>query len=204
MGSAPQQIYLASKSPRRRELLKQVGVHFALLMVREQSLRIDVDETPLPGEKPRDYVQRIVQLKADAAMRVVQARKLPPRPILTADTTVTFNDEIFGKPENVADATRILSILSGQTHEVLTALAVSFAHETHVALSVSHVTFATLSPAEIKRYIDTGEPMDKAGAYAIQGHAAKWIAELRGSYSGVMGLPLHETVVLLKKVGMTV
>jgi septum formation protein len=102
MGSAPQQIYLASKSPRRRELLKQVGVHFALLMVREQSLRIDVDETPLPGEKPRDYVQRIVRLKADAAMRVVQARKLPPRPILTADTTVTFNDEIFGKPENVA------------------------------------------------------------------------------------------------------
>jgi septum formation protein len=97
-----------------------------------------------------------------------------------------------------------MSLLSGQTHEVLTALAVSFAHETHVALSVSHVTFANLTPAEIKRYIDTGEPMDKAGAYAIQGHAAKWIAELRGSYSGVMGLPLHETVVLLKQVGMTV
>lgn len=204
MGSAPQQIYLASKSPRRRELLKQVGVHFALLMVREQSLRIDVDETPLPGENPRDYVQRIVQLKADAATRVVQARKLPPRPILTADTTVTFNDEIFGKPENVADATRILSILSGQTHEVLTALAVSFAHETHMALSVSHVTFATLSPGEIKRYIDSGEPMDKAGAYAIQGHAAKWVTELRGSYSGVMGLPLFEATMLLKKVGITV
>jgi septum formation protein len=158
----------------------------------------------LPNEKPRDYVQRIVRLKADAATRVVQARKLPPRPILTADTTVTFNDEIFGKPENVADATRILSTLSGQTHEVMTALALSFNHETHVALSISRVTFATLTPAEIKRYIDTGEPMDKAGAYAIQGHAAKWIAELHGSYSGVMGLPLHETTMLLKTVGMVV
>lgn len=204
MASAPQQIYLASKSPRRRELLKQIGVHFALLMVREQSLRIDVDETPLPNEKPRDYVQRIVRLKADAATRVVQARKLPPRPILSADTTVTLNDEIFGKPENVADATRILTMLSGQTHEVLTALAVSFDHETHVALSISQVTFATLTSAEIKRYIDTGEPMDKAGAYAIQGHAAKWITELRGSYTGVMGLPLYETTMLLKKVGMVV
>lgn len=204
MGNAPQQIYLASKSPRRRELLKQIGVHFSLLMVREQSLRIDVDETPFANEKPRDYVERIARLKSDAAARVVQARKLPPRPILSADTTVTFNDEIFGKPENVADATRILSILSGQTHEVVTALAVAFEHETHVALSISQVTFANISPADIKRYVDTGEPMDKAGAYAIQGQAAKWIIELRGSYTGVMGLPLYETTTLLKKVGMVV
>ncbi len=204
MGNAPQQIYLASKSPRRRELLKQIGVHFSLLMVREQSLRIDVDETPFANEKPRDYVERIARLKSDAAARVVQARKLPPRPILSADTTVTFNDEIFGKPENVADAMRILSILSGQTHEVVTALAVSFEHETHVALSISQVTFANISPADIKRYVDTGEPMDKAGAYAIQGQAAKWIIELRGSYTGVMGLPLYETTTLLKKVGMVV
>ncbi len=204
MGNAPQQIYLASKSPRRRELLKQIGVHFSLLMVREQSLRIDVDETPFANEKPRDYVERIARLKSDAAARVVQARKLPPRPILSADTTVTFNDEIFGKPENVADAMRILSILSGQTHEVVTALAVAFEHETHVALSISQVTFANISPADIKRYVDTGEPMDKAGAYAIQGQAAKWIIELRGSYTGVMGLPLYETTTLLKKVGMVV
>ena len=204
MGNAPQQIYLASKSPRRRELLKQIGVHFTLLMVREQSLRIDVDETPLANEKPRDYVERVVRLKSDAAVRVMQARKLPPHPILSADTTVTFNDEILGKPESVADANRILSILSGQTHEVLTALAVSFEHETYIAISVSQVTFAKISPDEIKRYVDTGEPMDKAGAYAIQGHAAKWITELHGSYTGVMGLPLHETAALLKNVGMVV
>jgi septum formation protein len=204
MSLAPNIIYLASKSPRRRELLKQIGVHFELLMMREQSLRIDVDESPIGNEPPRDYVERIVRLKAQAGERIMLERKLTPRPVLTADTTVTFNNEILGKPTDFADAKRMLSTLSGQTHEVLTAVAVSAHHETHFALSVSEVTFAALTPADIQRYLATGECMDKAGAYGIQGHAAKWISRIGGSYSGVMGLPLYETSELLRKAGLVI
>lgn len=204
MSLAPNIIYLASKSPRRRELLKQIGVHFELLMMREQSLRIDVDESPIGNEPPREYVERIVRLKAQAGERIMQERKLPPRPVLTADTTVTFHGEILGKPTDFADAKRMLTLLSGQTHEVLTAVAVSANHETQLALSISEVTFANLTPADIQRYIATGECMDKAGAYGIQGHAAKWISRVAGSYSGVMGLPLHETSVLLRNAGLTI
>jgi septum formation protein len=173
-------------------------------MMREQSLRIDVDESPLPGEKPRTYVERIVRMKADAGERIMLDRKLPKRPVLTADTTVTFKDEILGKPTDFADAKRILTTLSGQTHEVLTAVSVTYGGETEFALSVSEVTFAELSPADIKRYIETGECMDKAGGYGIQGHAAKWISKISGTYSGVMGLPLHETAMLLRKAGLAI
>ncbi len=204
MTQAPTIIYLASKSPRRRELLKQIGVHFELLMMREQSLRIDVDESPLPNENPHAYVERIVRLKAQSGARIVQDRKLPQRPVLTADTTVTFAGEILGKAHDGADATRILSKLAGQTHEVLTGVAVTFAGETHFAQSVSAVTFAPLTSTDMKRYIDTGEWLDKAGAYGIQGHAAKWISTLSGSYSGVMGLPLFETTGLLQKAGLVI
>ena len=157
-------IYLASKSPRRRELLKQIGVQYELLIMREAQQQtpradgaaIDVDESPREGELPRQYVERVVRLKADTAQRIMRSRKLSPRPILTADTTVAIGEEILGKPVDAHDATRILKRLSGQTHQVMTAIAVSAHGDTDFALSVSFVTFASLSDADIKRYIETG------------------------------------------------
>jgi septum formation protein len=203
MSPSPHIIYLASKSPRRRELLKQIGVQYELLMIRDQPpARLDIDESALAGELPRSYVERIVKLKADAASRIMRSRRLPVRPILTADTTVAVGDEILGKPANTDDARAMLTKLSGQTHQVLTAVAVSFDFDTHLLLSTSYVTFATLSEADIRRYLDSGESKDKAGAYAIQGLAAKWVSKISGSYSGVMGLPLHETSQLLRKAGL--
>jgi septum formation protein len=207
MQQTSQIIYLASKSPRRRELLKQIGVHYELLMMREQPrgeamARVDVDESALPGESPHSYVERVVKLKAETAMKIMRARRLPIRPILTADTTVTINGEILGKPVDAVDAAAMLAKLSGHTHQVLTAVAVSHDNDIHQALSTSFVTFAALSEADIKRYIETGEPMDKAGAYGVQGYAAKFISKLAGSYSGVMGLPLYETATLLRQCGL--
>ncbi len=203
MSPPSQIIYLASKSPRRRELLKQIGVQYELLMIRDQPpARLDIDESPLAGELPRSYVERIVKVKADAAQRIMRVRRLPVRPILTADTTVAVGDEILGKPANTEEARAMLGKLSGQTHQVLTAVAISFDFDTHLLLSTSYVTFATLSEADIKRYLDSGESKDKAGAYAIQGLAAKFISKISGSYSGVMGLPLHETAQLLRKAGV--
>jgi septum formation protein len=199
-------IYLASKSPRRRELLKQIGVHYELLMMREKpgdARQVDIDESPLPGELPHTYVERVVAMKAEAAIKIMRSRKLPLRPILTADTTVALNGDILGKPEHAADAARMLRLLSGQTHQVLTAVSVSFANEKLHALSTSYVTFATLGDADIKRYVDSGEPMDKAGGYGVQGGAAKFISKLSGSYSGVMGLPLYETATLLRQCGIS-
>ncbi len=195
-------IYLASKSPRRRELLKQIGVHYELLMMREQAPRIDVDESPLPHETAHTYVERIVRLKSDMAMQVMRQRRLPVRPILTADTTVTLDGNILGKPVDKADAIRMLGKLSGESHQVLTAVAVAVGDEVKQVLTTSFVTFAPLSEDEIRRYVETGEPMDKAGAYAVQGIAAKFIAKLSGSYSGVMGLPLYETATLLRQCGV--
>lgn len=195
-------IYLASKSPRRRELLKQIGVHYELLMMREQAPRIDVDETPLPHETAHTYVERIVRMKSDMAVQVMRQRKLPSRPILTADTTVTLDGNILGKPADKADAVRILTRLAGESHQVLTAVAVAVDNEVKQVLTTSFVTFAPLTEDEIRRYVETGEPMDKAGAYAVQGIAAKFIAKLSGSYSGVMGLPLYETANLLRQCGV--
>jgi septum formation protein len=197
-------IYLASKSPRRRELLKQIGVHYELLMMREQAPRIDVDESPLADETAHAYVQRIVRIKAETAINVMRERRLTRRPILTADTTVTLDGHILGKPVDKADAIRMLTQLSGESHQVLTAIAVAVDQEIKQVLTTSFVTFAKLDEDEIRSYIETGEPMDKAGAYAVQGMAAKFITKLSGSYSGVMGLPLYETATLLRQCGVQV
>ena len=197
-------IYLASKSPRRRELLKQIGVQYELLMMREQTSRTDVDEAPLPDEVATNYVERIVLLKAAMATKAVRERRLPPRLILTADTTVTINGEILGKPVDRDDAVGMLKRLSGQSHQVLTAIAVAMERDTKHVVTTSVVTFAALSDDEIKRYVDSGEPMDKAGGYAVQGLAAKFIVSISGSYSGVMGLPLYDTTILLRQCGLHV
>ena len=197
-------IYLASKSPRRRELLKQIGVHYELLMTRDHAPRIDVDESPLDNETAHVYVQRVVKLKAESALRVMRQRRLTPRPILTADTTVALDGQILGKPVDKADARRMLARLSGQSHQVLTAVAVVANDEIRQVLTTSFVTFASLDEDEIKHYVETGEPMDKAGAYAVQGLAAKYISKLSGSYSGVMGLPLYETATLLRQCGVQI
>lgn len=197
-------IYLASKSPRRRELLKQIGVQYELLLMRELAPRADIDESPRADETPHTYVERVVKLKADIAVKVMHERKLQHRPVVTADTTVTFDGEILGKPLDRDDAIRMLKRLSGETHQVLTAVMVTTADETFKALTTSFVTFAALSEDEIRRYVDSGEPMDKAGAYAAQGRAAVFIAKLSGSYSGVVGLPLFETAGLLRQSGIQI
>lgn len=206
-------IYLASKSPRRRELLHQIGVPFEMLLLREVPVnrafsdqrrsapslanRCDVDESPLANELPRNYVERVVKLKATVAHNIMLARKLVVRPILAADTTVVLNDKIIGKPVDAADAAATLRALSGQTHQVMTGIALHHQGALQFCLSVSNVRFKPLTEAEIHRYILTGEPMDKAGSYGVQGRAAAFVAHLSGSYSGVMGLPLHETATLL-------
>lgn len=191
-------IYLASKSPRRRELLKQIGVPYELLLMRETAPRVDIDESPRPEETPHAYVERVVRLKADVALRAMRDRKLPARPILTADTTVTLDGHILGKPETRDDAISMLKRLSGQTHQVLTAVMVTTESDQHKVLTTSFVTFAPMSEEEIRAYVESGEPMDKAGAYGVQGRAARFISKLSGSYSGVVGLPLYETANLLK------
>ncbi len=197
-------VYLASKSPRRRELLKQIGVQYELLLIREAAPRVDVDESPRQDETPHAYVERVVKLKTETALRVMRERKLPARPILTADTTVSIEDTILGKPATREEAGAMLRRLSGQTHQVLTAVMVTSEDNQFKALTTSFVTFANLPDDEIRRYVDTGESMDKAGAYGVQGRAARFIAKLSGSYSGVVGLPLFETAGLLKQAGIQV
>lgn len=200
--AGPSSIYLASRSPRRRELLRQIGVAHEVLTQRMTSERgIDVDENPLPGEKPRDYVVRVCRDKAESGwMRLIQ-RKLPLRGVLAADTTVCIGDEILGTPVDAAEAASFLARLSGREHEVLTAVAFKLVERMEVELSVTAVCFRELSSAEINRYVASGEPMDKAGAYGIQGRAGAFVTEIRGSYSGVMGLPLYETALLLQRFG---
>jgi septum formation protein len=200
--AGPSSIYLASRSPRRRELLRQIGVAHEVLTQRMSSERgIDVDESPLPGEKPRDYVVRVCRDKAESGwMRLIQ-RKLPLRGVLAADTTVCIGDEILGTPVDAAEAASFLARLSGREHEVLTAVAFKLVERMEVELSVTAVRFRELSSAEISRYVASGEPMDKAGAYGIQGRAGAFVTEIRGSYSGVMGLPLYETALLLQRFG---
>ena len=195
--------YLASRSPRRRELLNQIGVDHQVLTQRMKAERgPDVNEDPLPGELPRDYVLRVCRDKVEGGwMRVVQ-RKLPLRGVLAADTTVCIVGEILGTPVDAAEAADFLARLSGREHEVLTAIAFKFGERMETELSVTAVRFRALEPAEIARYVDSGEPMDKAGAYGIQGRAGAFVTEIRGSYSGVMGLPLYETAQLLKRFGI--
>lgn len=200
----PEFIYLASASPRRQELLKMIGVRYELLLA-DANEDVESLELPLPKESPTNYVQRVTQLKLAAACERMQRRSLPAAPILCADTTVALNKTIYGKPQDAGDAKRMLSELSGRTHRVLTAVAVSDVHgKVHAALSLSQVTFAALSRVQIARYVATGESEGKAGAYAIQGRAASFVSQMRGSYSGIMGLPLYETAQLLKKIKIEV
>lgn len=195
-------IYLASRSPRRRELLGHIGVKFHLLLFRNRAgAAPDVDEEPQPGEAPRDYVMRVARAKAEAGWRRMLERNLPRHPVLAADTSVALDGRIFGKPLDRADAASMLATLSGKRHEVLTAVVVQYDDEVQTALSVSDVQFRELAPEEIQDYVATGECDDKAGAYAIQGRAALFVSEIRGSQSGIVGLPLYETAQLLQRMG---
>lgn len=195
-------LYLASRSPRRRELLAQIGVHFDTLGFRNHPREdFQIDETALAGEPAIDYVQRVARAKAEYGWEIVETRKLLSQPVLAADTTLEFDGRIIGKPLDTSDALRILRSLSGQTHQVLTAVSVAYEGRVETALSVSSVTFGQLDDAWLRSYANSGEPMDKAGAYGIQGRAALFVEHLEGSYSGVMGLPLFETGVLLRRFG---
>ncbi len=193
-------IYLASRSPRRRELLTQHGVRYHLLLFRDRpEAGAEVNEDPLPDEAADAYVERIARMTAQVGWKRMLQRNLPQAPVLAADTTVVVDGKIFGKPADRADAERMLAALSGRSHEVLTAIALQYSDQLDSVLSRSEVRFKALSPEEIRDYVASGEADDKAGAYAIQGRAARFISELRGSYSGVMGLPLFETSQLLDK-----
>lgn len=200
IGPLERGIYLASRSPRRRELLAQIGVRYHLLLFRSRpDSPADVDETVLAGEAPDAYVERVARAKAEAGWKLLRLRNLPLAPVLAADTTVALGGTILGKPADRKDAAEMLARLSGQRHEVLSAVALKRDDWLESALSRSEVQFKTLSAEEIAQYTASGECDDKAGAYAVQGRAARFIAELRGSYSGVMGLPLYETAQLLDK-----
>lgn len=197
----PQQfdfVYLASQSPRRVQLLGQLGVaHRPLLPGRgENAEALEVERS---GELPLDYVQRVTLRKLAAARKRLAERKLPPAPILVADTTVALGRRILGKPRDDDEAAAMLQALSGRSHRVLTAVAISSGSQHHLALSSSRVRFAPLSATTIRRYVASGEPQGKAGAYAVQGRIAAWIEHIEGSYTGVMGLPLFETAGLLAR-----
>jgi septum formation protein len=199
-------IYLASRSPRRRELLTQIGVRFEMLLFREGT-RQDAEtvEDPYPGEHPDDYVRRVTRLKVESAWNRVLLRKgLRRMPVLAADTTVALANEMLAKPADAADAARMIRLLAGTRHRVLTAVAVAFEARVEMRVSESHVTFCPLDEARIEAYVASGEPYDKAGGYGIQGRAGAFVSRLEGSYSGVMGLPLFETAELLRGFGVTV
>ena len=200
----PQFVYLASQSPRRSQLLAQIGVRHELLLPQAQgpdAEDAEALEVVLPAESPTAYVQRVTQLKLDAAVARHALRGLPPAPILCADTTVARGRTMYGKPADAQDAARMLAELSGHTHRVLTAVALQVGHRRLSALSVSRVSFAVMSAAQIAAYVATGEPLGKAGAYGIQGSAGAHVRQISGSYSGIMGLPLYETAQLLRTAG---
>jgi septum formation protein len=198
-------IYLASRSPRRQELLRQIGVEFDEIRLREAPGRDpDIVEGPRDGESAPDYVRRIARTKANVGWERMTARGLPARPLLGADTEVVLDGRIFGKPADPPHAQEMLERLSGRTHLVLTAVALRWEREFVLLLSTSQVTMRELSAEEMSRYIASGEPVGKAGAYAIQGLAAAFITRVEGSYSGVMGLPLAETAAALARIGRSV
>ncbi len=199
----PDFIYLASQSPRRRQLLEQMGVRHELLLP-DADEDAEALEVVKPGEAPAAYVQRVTQLKLDAALARLKRRGLPAAPVLCSDTTVALGRVIYGKPVDSVDARRMLGELSGTTHRVLTAVAVGSARRRVQALSDSRVTFAAMSRPQIAAYVASGEPMGKAGAYAVQGRAAAYITHISGSYSGIMGLPMHETAELLRAYGFKI
>ncbi|MEF7616199.1 Maf family protein [Aquincola sp. MAHUQ-54] len=191
-------VYLASQSPRRRQLLEQIGVPHELLLPdrKENAERLEEERS---GELPADYVRRVTGLKLAAARARLARRGLPDAPILASDTTVALGRRILGKPRDAADAAEMLHALAGRTHRVLTAVAVSAGRTTLLEMNVSRVRFTELSAQDVRRYIDSGEPFGKAGAYGIQGAAARWVSHIEGSYSGIMGLPLYETAQLLRR-----
>ncbi|MBI4989359.1 MAG: septum formation inhibitor Maf [Rhodocyclales bacterium] len=202
MISLEPRIYLASRSPRRRELLTQIGVRFELLMFRGVPREDpDIDEAVLPQESPEEYVVRVTLAKAQAGVRRIRERHLIPHPVLAADTTVEIDGKVIGKPEHEADAVAILQQLSGRTHRVLTAVALIDGGRAEHLLNISEVRFRQIDHEEIRRYVASGEPLDKAGAYGIQGRAAIFVEEIKGSYTGIMGLPLYETAILLRRYG---
>jgi septum formation protein len=190
-------IYLASQSPRRRQLLDQLGVRYELLLPHADE-DAEALEAVLPNEAPVAYVKRVTQLKLDAALTRLKSRDLPAAAILCSDTTVALGRTIYGKPENPAGAIRMLTELSGQTHRVLTCVALGTPRKRLQILSESRVTFAPMTLRQIQTYVATNEPMGKAGAYAVQGRAAAFISHMSGSYSGIMGLPVFETAQLLR------
>ncbi len=187
-------VYLASASPRRRELLEQIGVAYELRPV-------EIDEGRLPKEPATDYVQRVAVAKARECSSGL-GRGGVEHPVLAADTAVVLGDEVFGKPGDRSQALAMLEALSGRRHTVATGVAVRCGEELKTALSVSEVTFRTTTAQERDAYLATDEPLDKAGGYAIQGFGAVFIEDLRGSYSAVMGLPLYETAMLLRRFGI--
>ena len=191
-------IYLASQSPRRAQLLNQLGVTHRPLLP-DAGEDAEALEEVRSGELPLAYVQRVTRLKLEEARRRLRRRRLPPAPILCADTTVALGTRILGKPDDEAQAAEMLRALSGRCHRVMTAVAVLAGTQIHLETSLSRVRFADLSETTIQRYVASGEPMGKAGAYAIQGRIAAWIAHIEGSHSGIMGLPLHETTTLLAR-----
>ena len=202
-------VYLASQSPRRLELLTQWGVRCETLLPSPDE-DAEALEAVLPGDTPRRYVQRVTRLKLQASLARLTRRGLPPAPVLCADTTVALGPQILGKPDSVEHAQAMLAQLSGQTHRVLTAVAVgcldaanaALPAHTWQALSESRVTFESLSAEQIARYVASGEPMGKAGSYGIQGRAALWVSRISGSYSGIMGLPAFETASVLRQAGI--
>ncbi|QNN59176.1 septum formation inhibitor Maf [Diaphorobacter ruginosibacter] len=201
----PDFIYLASQSPRRRQLLEQLGVRHSLLLPNEgddQQEDAEAIEEVLPGELPVDYVERVTGLKLDAAVARLARRGLAEAPILCSDTTVALGRAIYGKPVDARDAKRMLSELSGHEHRVLTAVALQVGNKRVAALSESRVRFAAMTEAQIDAYVASGEPMGKAGAYGIQGPVAQYVSNLNGSYTGIMGLPLYETAQLLRAAGV--
>ena len=202
-------VYLASQSPRRRQLLEQMGIRYELLLA-DDSEDAEALEVVLPNEAPRAYVQRVTLLKLEAALSRMKRRGLPFAPVLCSDTTVALGKTILGKPDDAKHAAHILGALSGQTHRVLTSVAMGTLSKagkplkTEQALSVSNVRFAQLTRIQIQTYVGSGEPMGKAGAYAVQGRAAAYIEHISGSYSGIMGLPMFETAQLLREFGFKV
>lgn len=205
MKPTDQKIYLASKSARRRELLRQIGIEFELLLLRDHTPRgPEVDESVKPGETADVYVARVALEKAEYAHHTMLWRKLPNRPVLAADTTVVVDGKILGKPADFNDAVAMMSMLSGRTHQVLTSVAIRHLDDTLQITQKSDVAFAPVPDDMIRAYCATTEPYDKAGGYAIQGLAAIFIQDIAGSYSGIMGLPLFETAQMLQQVGIRV
>ncbi len=199
--SPPTFVYLASQSPRRRQLLGQIGAAHELLLPGPEE-DAEALEAERAGELPADYVQRVTAAKLKAALLRLKARGLPPAPVLCADTTVALGRSILGKPADASDAARTLALLSGRTHRVLTAVALHDGRRARHRLSTSHVRFAVLPPAVISAYVASGDAHGKAGAYAIQSALAGWISHIEGSHSSIMGLPLFETAQLLRQAGV--